>query len=1137
MKCRHSKIIFFILAALSSASGNLTVHILNPWAGDSVRANSPVYIQSSETGWYPGMQMTPDFGNWLTYTFNNITTTTNDRFQLMSVIPTSDNPTNNRLNYSGNPNQNNFQTLFAGNEDATDIWILVTDTTKPPQVQFTSPPYNVIRFFRPWKIGGAYVEIKNIGSFKMKGMGDYCGWLTYKIFADTDSLFVKFYNSLDSTAYSSAGPGDGEYIDLSTTCSQSDTAWVLASLAGPPSIESDFPGTLGDCSPAVLASKLRDISDSTHPDFNKNACFSDHEAFTRLVRNRLGSDGKPVKSDEAYCIQQFDWFDAKDLGNGYYNEQCFNLILHKNDEGLYEYDANEFFPLDSFQYLDENNTIENPNGVLRYGHNFSFTMETGAEFEYVKGQQFYFRGDDDVWVFIDSQLVVDLSGVHYPIEGSVDLDTLGLTPGKTYSFKLFFSERNCCGSSFRMVTSIALRTSSKLFHEETTIAPGTIQYDIYEKITQDNMACDASIETPIDTIKASVEFFIDGPPFTSPLKLPSGVSYGGITINKDYTGIVIDRSSITGLAAGDYRIHYCSTNDRSMGGVLTFTVNDTIIDTVTELPRMNNTVESAAYFSDNGRGSVDRAEIYFTDTLETVPDSLLLCWPSIANCKSITADVGIDSDDKRHVTVRLSNPFPGEITTGNVNTRLGTCCFHDSNHITAPPMLVSFSITDSVGPLVESAVLIERIEPGNDTLLLTFSESVKNTELPGEPFILFKNGKKVALTIVKTFKRNDTTVIIIKDQKENAPGMYDSISLNHAGPVSDEYGNTAHPDNRPVPFIMRKIPGKVFNAYYLDSDADGIIDKAILQYNKGVVLSEITVSFTCTWNNLKTVTLDSNRFSYGKDSAEVHVALSGAFPQQPIRTSGVMYYHVEFTGEQGRQSSMVDDRASPVLTSVELSPGTTRNGSESSDTLTCIFSERIRDISCINPFLFLRDGSGRNTVYQMSFSFISNSGNTGVFLVNDIDGVEYPENDDSIWINTTCGLSDMESNRQENPRNHRVALKVKPIPVYYDIKVGPNPLHRSDPANPTVIKIEPSCKLIHLVKFSADIFIYDPVGNVVYRNTMESHGSPTTVSFKWDGHNRNGRIVGTGTYLAMVKIHDLFSNGVKIASVKIGVVE
>ena len=69
---------------------------------------------------------------------------------------------------------------------------------------------------------------------------------------------------------------------------------------------------------------------------------------------------------------------------------------------------------------------------------------------------FSFDGDDDLWVFINDELVVDLGGVHPAVSGSVDLDTLGLTIGETYDFDLFFAERHTTQSNFRIDTSIDL---------------------------------------------------------------------------------------------------------------------------------------------------------------------------------------------------------------------------------------------------------------------------------------------------------------------------------------------------------------------------------------------------------------------------------------------------------------------------------------------------------------------------------------------------------------------------------------------------------------------------------------------------------------------------------------------------------
>jgi fibro-slime domain-containing protein len=83
-----------------------------------------------------------------------------------------------------------------------------------------------------------------------------------------------------------------------------------------------------------------------------------------------------------------------------------------------------------------------------------FTTEIHSEFVYEQGQVFSFLGDDDVWIFIDGKLAVDIGGLHQDETGSVNLDDLGLTPGKTYNIDMFHAER-CYGvSHFKLETSI-----------------------------------------------------------------------------------------------------------------------------------------------------------------------------------------------------------------------------------------------------------------------------------------------------------------------------------------------------------------------------------------------------------------------------------------------------------------------------------------------------------------------------------------------------------------------------------------------------------------------------------------------------------------------------------------------------------
>jgi fibro-slime domain-containing protein len=190
--------------------------------------------------------------------------------------------------------------------------------------------------------------------------------------------------------------------------------------------------------PAVI----RDFTDD-HPDFEDAI-----GAETGLVAPTLGPDRKPVHTGTGRTVtsaQSFaQWY--RDVP-GVNASTTIRLPLTDNGDGTFSFASNAFFPVDG-QLL----------GNEGRDHNFHFTTEVRLRFTYRGGETFAFEGDDDLWVFINGRLALDLGGVHPALAGAVDLDeeagTLGLVPGNSYALDLFHAERHTTDSNFRLTTTI-----------------------------------------------------------------------------------------------------------------------------------------------------------------------------------------------------------------------------------------------------------------------------------------------------------------------------------------------------------------------------------------------------------------------------------------------------------------------------------------------------------------------------------------------------------------------------------------------------------------------------------------------------------------------------------------------------------
>jgi fibro-slime domain-containing protein len=116
-------------------------------------------------------------------------------------------------------------------------------------------------------------------------------------------------------------------------------------------------------------------------------------------------------------------------------------------DGLLTYTNNEFFPIDGQGFGNEDNK-----------HNFHFTFELHMSFKYTGGEIFSFTGDDDLWVFVNDRLAIDLGGLHPAQTDTLNLDAraaeLGLEIGKEYPLDFFQAERHTTASNFSIQSSL-----------------------------------------------------------------------------------------------------------------------------------------------------------------------------------------------------------------------------------------------------------------------------------------------------------------------------------------------------------------------------------------------------------------------------------------------------------------------------------------------------------------------------------------------------------------------------------------------------------------------------------------------------------------------------------------------------------
>lgn len=154
--------------------------------------------------------------------------------------------------------------------------------------------------------------------------------------------------------------------------------------------------------------------------------------------------------------------------------QWFTDVPGVNDSRFARY---AFIAQGDGSYAMEKYDYDPVNGDL-YGNegaenNGNFTVRIDAEFVYdaCGGQFLEAFTDGEMWVYIDNDLVIDLSGAVQGHWQRIDFDRLALAAGGMYEVKVFFASRTGDAPEFR------LRTNATLFSTGDVNMPSTGRYD------------------------------------------------------------------------------------------------------------------------------------------------------------------------------------------------------------------------------------------------------------------------------------------------------------------------------------------------------------------------------------------------------------------------------------------------------------------------------------------------------------------------------------------------------------------------------------------------------------------------------------------------------------------------------------
>lgn len=486
-----------------------TVHVLNPWPGKTVWAQLgttwvPLYQEAGRQGWVTAtLYNDPRAPQPFTIRLANGDPRKDAAVQYMDVGGVGPTASGVPFDFNAAPGKKG------------EVWILPPVATgSKPTFQTTAPAVTLTLYIKKptWAATSLRVLWQGNESKFTPTAAKFCNWFVISFYKGAVPSKILLTTPVGDTVYGATGKapvGTTQWIDISAqvalggTSSMNTDNLPAFSPGQPPASEDvcdtkvlafstyDYSMMLKDEDPAYFYAPFAETRSGVFlpgtTTTTDNCPTAGGGAMKGLVNKTLNANGRPVWSGKVECDigepahgPQW-WFDSlwrkpdgsmsrtAVPGTPQINAfACVRLPLKLDAAGqYYTFSDQAFFPL--------NGTVTPaPYNPGSNATNYHFAMHAKAAFEYVPGLKFEFSGDDDVWIFIDKKLALDIGGQHGAMSGTIDLDALGLVEGKSYQFDMFYSERHQVGSTISIKTTMNLVPTIDVAFD-TTGSAGTKQ--------------------------------------------------------------------------------------------------------------------------------------------------------------------------------------------------------------------------------------------------------------------------------------------------------------------------------------------------------------------------------------------------------------------------------------------------------------------------------------------------------------------------------------------------------------------------------------------------------------------------------------------------------------------------------------